>query len=99
LRVTPVRRSQALIALKGLKAIYGEQHPQRRRIKVEIKNDITAGTTGVVARIVGLITAAALETDSRVSPGISIDAICSSAKRTFLGASDLNGSTPAPACN
>ena len=50
-----------LMTLKGLKALYGEQHPQRGRIKVEIKNDITAGTTGVVARIVGLITGAAQE--------------------------------------
>lgn len=49
------------MTLKGLKALYGEQHPQRGRIKVEIKNDITAGTTGVVARIVGLITGAAQE--------------------------------------
>jgi len=47
-----------LMAREGLKALYGEELPQRGGIKVWFKEDILNGTTGVVANVFSLITGA-----------------------------------------
>jgi len=47
-----------LIALKGLKALYGEALPQRGKIKVEIRNAVTQENAGVVGCVLSNITGA-----------------------------------------
>jgi len=47
-----------LMVREGLKALYGEELPQRGDIKVLFKEDILNGTTGVVANVFSLITGA-----------------------------------------
>ena len=47
-----------LMAREGLKALYGEELPQRGEIKVSFKEDIKNGTAGVVANAFSLITGA-----------------------------------------
>ena len=47
-----------LMAREGLKALYGEELPQRGEIKVSFKEDIKNGTAGVVANTFSLITGA-----------------------------------------
>jgi hypothetical protein len=47
-----------LIALKGLKALYGEEIPQRGQIKVELKKAPREDNTGVVGAVLSNITGA-----------------------------------------
>jgi len=47
-----------LIALKGLKALYGDDMPQRGEIKVELKKSPTEENTGVVGCVLSNITGA-----------------------------------------
>jgi len=47
-----------LIALKGLKALYGEELPKRGDIKVELKKSPTEDNTGVVGCVLSNITGA-----------------------------------------
>jgi len=47
-----------LMAREGLKALYKEDIPQRGKIKVEFKEDISDGVTGVIANVITHITGA-----------------------------------------
>jgi len=47
-----------LTALKGLKALYGDQLPERGKIKIEIKKDPTNDNAGVVGCVLSNITGA-----------------------------------------
>jgi hypothetical protein len=47
-----------LIALEGLKALYGDELPQRGNIKVEIKKNTTEDNAGVVGCVLSNITGA-----------------------------------------
>jgi hypothetical protein len=47
-----------LTTLKGLEALYGDEIPQRGAIKVEIKDDVANGVTGVIANVITQITGA-----------------------------------------
>ncbi len=47
-----------LMALKGLKALYGEDVPVRGEIKVEIRESLADGNTGVVGTVLSNITGA-----------------------------------------
>ena len=47
-----------LMALKGLKALYGEDIPVRGEIKVEIRESLADGNTGVVGTVLSNITGA-----------------------------------------
>ena len=47
-----------LTTLKGLEALYGDETPQRGAIRVEIKDDIANGVTGVIANVITQITGA-----------------------------------------
>ncbi len=49
-----------LMSLEGLKALYPLELPRRGEIKVEFKESITDGTTGVVANVIGIITGATI---------------------------------------
>jgi hypothetical protein len=50
-----------LVALKGLKALYEEELPERGQIKVEIKNTPTQDNAGVVASVLSNITGATID--------------------------------------
>lgn len=47
-----------LMALKGLEALYGDRLPQRGRIKVEMRDDLAHGVTGVVGNVIAFIAGA-----------------------------------------
>jgi len=47
-----------LVALEGLKALYGKELPQRGEIKVELKRSTSEDNTGVVGSILSTITGA-----------------------------------------
>jgi len=47
-----------LTTLKGLEALYKDETPQRGAIKVEIKDDIANGVTGVISNVITQITGA-----------------------------------------
>jgi hypothetical protein len=46
------------MALKGLEALYGDRLPQRGRIKVEMRDDLAHGVTGVVGNVIAFIAGA-----------------------------------------
>lgn len=50
-----------LMTLKALGRLYPDALPERGAIKVEFRDDVTTGVTGVMANVVGLITGAAAE--------------------------------------
>lgn len=50
-----------LMARRGLRALYGEDLPERGGLRVEFRTAREAGTTGVVGNVLGLITGAAGE--------------------------------------
>ncbi len=50
-----------LMALKGLKALYGEELPVRGEIKVELKGDLS-DNTGVTSQVLSNITGATVDT-------------------------------------
>jgi hypothetical protein len=47
-----------LMTVKALRALYGDEPPQRGAIKAEFRNSQLEGTTGVVANVVSFITGA-----------------------------------------
>ncbi len=47
-----------LVALKGLKALYGEEYPERGQIKVEVRKSPTDDNAGVVGCVLSNITGA-----------------------------------------
>jgi len=47
-----------LMALQGLKALYPENLPRRGRIKVEMRDALTNGVTGVVGNVIAFIVGA-----------------------------------------
>ena len=51
-----------LMALKGLQGLYGTELPQRGRIKVELRESLSDGNTGVVAQVLSNITGATADT-------------------------------------
>jgi hypothetical protein len=51
-----------LMTLKGLKALYGTEISQRGEIKVEIKDKLTDGNTGVFGQVYSNITGATVNT-------------------------------------
>ncbi len=48
-----------LMTLKALARLYGEQRPERGAIRVDFRDDLGSGVTGVMANVIGLITGAA----------------------------------------
>lgn len=50
-----------LMTLKALERLYGGERPERGAIRVELRDDVGAGVTGVVANVAGLVTGAAQE--------------------------------------
>lgn len=50
-----------LMTLKALERLYRGERPVRGAIRVELRDDIAAGVTGVIANIAGLVTGAAQE--------------------------------------
>ena len=50
------------MALKGLQGLYGTELPQRGRIKVELRESLSDGNTGVVAQVLSNITGATADT-------------------------------------
>jgi len=51
-----------LMALKGLKGLYGTELPQRGKIKVELRESLSIGNTGVLAQVLSNITGATADT-------------------------------------
>lgn len=51
-----------LMALKGLQELYGNELPRRGEIKVEMRDSLNAGNTGVSSQILSNITGATAET-------------------------------------
>lgn len=47
-----------LMTLKGLRALYGNETPERGAIRVRFRDNITDGVTGVMANVASLITGA-----------------------------------------
>ncbi|MBI5329839.1 MAG: hypothetical protein HZB71_04405 [Betaproteobacteria bacterium] len=50
-----------LLALHGLRALYGAETPERGAIRVELRAPMDAGTSGVVGAVLSLVTGAAGE--------------------------------------
>ncbi len=50
-----------LVALKGLKALYGDQLPQRGQVKVELQKSPTDDNAGVVGSVLSNITGATMD--------------------------------------
>jgi len=51
-----------LMTLKGLQALYGTELPERGRIKVELRESLNDGNTGVSAQVLSNITGATTDT-------------------------------------
>jgi hypothetical protein len=51
-----------LMALKGLQGLYGTELPRRGEIKVELRESLSDGNTGVVAQVLSNITGATVDT-------------------------------------
>jgi len=51
-----------LMALKGLQGLYGTELPRRGEIKVELRESLSDGNTGVVAQLLSNITGATVDT-------------------------------------
>ena len=47
-----------LVTLKGVEALYKEETPQRGAIRVEVKDDVANGVTGVITNVITQITGA-----------------------------------------
>jgi hypothetical protein len=50
-----------LMTLKALERLYEDGRPERGAIRVELRDDMAAGVTGVIANVAGLVTGAAQE--------------------------------------
>ena len=57
----PTVASAYWLGVRAIGALYGEQMPQRGSIAVDLREPYEAGTTGVVASVLGLLTGAAGE--------------------------------------
>lgn len=57
----PTVASTYWLGVRAIRALYGENMPQRGGISVELREAYDAGTTGVVASVLGLLTGAAAE--------------------------------------
>ena len=55
----PTVASAYWLGVRAIGALYGEQMPQRGSIAVDLREPYEAGTTGVVASVLGLLTGAA----------------------------------------
>ena len=62
-----------LMALKGLEALYPDQLPQRGRIKVEMRDSLTNGVTGVVGNVIAFIVGAGGPGESKGKRGTSAE--------------------------
>jgi len=51
-----------LMALKGLQGLYGTELPRRGAIKVELRESLSDGNTGVIAQVLSNITGATVDT-------------------------------------
>jgi len=51
-----------LMALKGLQELFGKELPERGRIKVELRESLSDGNTGVTAQVLSNITGATTDT-------------------------------------
>ncbi len=54
-----------LMALKGLQELYGKEMPRRGDIKVEMRESLSEGNTGVSAQVLSNITGATTDTGFR----------------------------------
>ena len=54
----PTVASAYWMTRQALRALYGEELPERGAIRVEFKEDRLAGVTGVIANVVGMLTGA-----------------------------------------
>jgi len=57
----PTVASAYWLGVRAIRALYGEAMPQRGDIAVDLREPLDAGTTGVVASVLGLLTGAAGE--------------------------------------
>lgn len=55
----PTVASAYWLGVRALKALYGDEVPVRGHIQVSLREPLEAGTTGVVASVLGLLTGAA----------------------------------------
>lgn len=55
----PTVASAYWLAVRAIKALYGDEVPVRGHIQVSLRDPLEAGTTGVVASVLGLLTGAA----------------------------------------
>lgn len=58
----PTVASAYLITLAALRALYPDALPERGGIRVELRDDLLAGVTGVIANVVSLLTGATHDT-------------------------------------
>ena len=59
-----------LMALHGLRALYGDEPPERGNVEVSMRDASDSGTTGVIAAVLQLLTGAAAETGFHgIGPG------------------------------
>lgn len=84
----PVVASAYLIALNGLRRLYGAELPVRGDIQIQIRNDRTQGTTGVTASVLTLITGAA---EDAGFAGLGPAKRFSRRQQLSYGASDIHG--------
>lgn len=55
----PTVASAYWLGVRALKALYGDEIPTRGQVQVGLRDPLEAGTTGVVASVLGLLTGAA----------------------------------------
>ncbi|MCL5820326.1 FmdE family protein [Neisseria meningitidis] len=77
-----------LMVIKGLKALYGEELPERGGIEAAMQGGRDEGTTGVTASVVQLLTGAAPETGFG---GIGIQGRFARRNLLSFGAGEING--------
>ncbi|HEZ4958238.1 TPA: hypothetical protein WI281_001334 [Neisseria meningitidis] len=77
-----------LMVIKGLKALYGEELPERGNIEAFMQGERDEGTTGVTASVVQLLTGAASETGFG---GIGMQGRFARRNLLSFGAGEING--------
>ncbi|HFC1411981.1 TPA: FmdE family protein [Neisseria gonorrhoeae] len=77
-----------LMVIKGLKALYGEELPERGGIEAAMQGTRDEGTVGVTASVVQLLTGAALETGFG---GIGMQGRFARRNLLSFGAGEING--------
>src|SRR5512134_3733305 len=92
----PTAAGAYLMTAKALGALCADALPERGAIRVEFRDDLEAGVTGVIANVVSQITGATQRTGSKASPAASTGAVCSSSTRRLPARSGSRGPTPAP---